>query len=278
MIRKPYAAGSFYPRQKAPLEKMILSMLSDAGTQAWANSNTNAFVSPHAGISYSGKTAAFAYAAIASRLNKRDADTIIIIGPNHTGIGNAIALSKATWETPMGKFETDEEMAEDISHYSNRISLDEEAHHREHSIEVQLPFLAAVAPEKSLICICMGNQSYYNSELVAKAVLHAAEKNSREIIAIASSDLNHYEPAPVAKARDAPLINAIKAADPMVFYRSVEESGNSACGYGPITSAMLISKSMGSARGRILNYSNSGNSSAESGIGVVSYLSAAFTG
>ena len=252
-------------------------MLSDAGNQEWVSRKTNAFIAPHAGIFYSGKTAAFAYAAIASRLNKKDVDTIIIIGPNHTGIGNAISLSEAIWETPMGKFETDEEMAKDIRRYSDRISSDEEAHRMEHSIEVQLPFLAAVAPEKNLICICMGVQSYYNSKLVAEAVLHSAEKNGREIIAIASSDLNHYEPVHVAEARDAPLIEAIKMADPDVFYKSVKESGNSACGYGPVTSAILISKSLGSVRGRILNYSNSGNSSAERDLGVVSYLSAAFT-
>jgi AmmeMemoRadiSam system protein B len=277
MIRKPYVSGIFYPREKAQLKKIILSMLSDAGNQEWVSRKTNSFIAPHAGVSYSGKTAAFAYAAIASRLNKKDVDTIIIIGPNHTGTGNGISLSEATWETPMGKFETDEEMAKDIRRYSDRISPDEEAHRMEHSIEVQLPFLAAVAPEKNLICICMGIQSYYNSKIVADAVLHSAEKNGREIIAIASSDLNHYEPVHVAEARDAPLIDAIKMADPGAFYKSVKESGNSACGYGPITSAILISKSLGSVRGRILNYSNSGNSSAERDLGVVSYLSAAFT-
>lgn len=277
MIRKPYVAGSFYPRQKASLEKMVFSMLSDAGEQEWVSKGTNAFITPHAGISYSGKTAAFTYAAIASRLNKKDADTIIIIGPNHTGIGNEISLSEATWETPMGKFDTDLDMVEEIQRYDDKISIDEDAHRMEHSIEVQLPFLSAVAPKKSLICICMGIQSYYNSKLIAEAVLHSAEKNNREAITIASSDLNHYEPAPVAYMRDKPLIRAIKAADPDGFYRSVEESGNSACGYGPIASAMLISKSLGAKKGMVLNYSNSGNSSTENDHGVVSYISAAFT-
>ena len=218
-----------------------------------------AYVAPHAGYVYSGRTAAVSYKAIATRKGLSEIETIVVIGPNHTGKGFPISISMEDWKTPIGIAENDRELSREISKRSDYIKIDESAHEDEHSIEVQLPFIKHLFPDKRLVFICMGDQSLRASELLSGAIISAANGLNRKIIIVASSDFNHYESAETARRKDTALFDAIKRLDAAAFNRLIGELDDSACGFGPITVAMLFAKQCGAKEGILLKYSNSGD-------------------
>ena len=162
-----------------------------------------------------------------------------------------------------------------ISEDSEYIDIDESAHEGEHSIEVQLPFLQYLFPKKRFVFICMGDQSLEASEILSKAIINAVDGLSRKVIMVASSDFNHYESAETAKRKDAKLLDAIKRLDYKSFNSLVDELDDSACGFGPITVAMMFSRHMGAKAGVVLRYTNSGEETRDYS-SVVAYASIAF--
>ena len=202
-------------------------------------------------------------------------DSVVIVGPNHTGQGAPIAVSTSDWETPLGVAANDTELSNAIASTSEYIYIDEDAHRNEHSIEVQLPFLQRVLPNKRFCFVCLGEQSIGSSELLADAILKASRSLGRKIVVLASSDFNHYESADVAKGKDSKLLDMLKSMDHVAFNRLVDALGDSICGFGPITVAMLFAKGMGAHSGIVLDYSNSGDSTGDYS-SVVAYASVAF--
>lgn len=257
--RKPEVSGAFYPREKEKLERMVDDFVKNAKIGGKDARKAISFVAPHAGYQYSGATAGFTYKALSTRLLAEKAETFVIIGPNHTGYGTPLSLSGKNWMTPLGTVDNDIEFTNALSEYSDSFSIEEDAHKAEHSIEVQLPFLQNVAKNPKCVFLCMGEQSYNSSVLVAEAIAHAEEKLKRKAIVIASSDFDHYESASVAKEKDMKAINTIISLDSKQFIRLIEELNDSACGFGPIAAAALYAKSKGAVKGELLNYSNSGD-------------------
>jgi MEMO1 family protein len=273
-MRRSVFDGSFYPLNKAKLDAFIRNATEEA-TMPEKLGSAVSYVAPHAGYAYSGKIAAFTYKAIKTNPNIENIDTIIVVGPNHTGLGRPISVSGEDWETPMGRSLNDRELSSAIAGASEYIEMDEQAHENEHSIEVQLPFLQCLFPKKRLAFICMGDQSTEASEILSKSIISAAEGLKRRIIVIASSDFNHYEPADVAKRKDSMLFDAIKNTDYRKFNRLVEEVNDSACGFGPITVAMLFARHSNAKNGLVLKYGNSGDATGDYS-SVVAYSSIAF--
>ncbi|MEM0148641.1 MAG: MEMO1 family protein [Candidatus Micrarchaeaceae archaeon] len=274
MFRHPAVAGAFYPNDKAWIKKFISSAIDDAVLQVDA-SKAISFVAPHAGYIYSGKTAAYTYKALKTALLHRRIDTFVIIGPNHTGYGKPIAVSSMDWETPLGIVKNDNALSNEIAKHEF-ITIDEEAHEYEHSIEVQLPFLQMVANEPKCVFICMGDQSLEASKVLSNAIIDASNALGRRIAVIASSDFNHYESAKIAEKKDLPAIEHLKKLDYIGFNASIEASGDTACGYGPITVATIIAIEEKAKEGILLKYSNSGDETKDYS-SVVAYASIIFT-
>ena len=259
-MREPAVAGSFYPEEQDKLAKMINEYLQYAKVDETYSKEAKGFVAPHAGYIYSGRIAAYTYKAIYQYLQHKKVDTIVIIGPNHTGAGSLIAVSDEDWVTPFGIFNNDHEFTRALSKIKG-IDINEAAHEEEHSIEVQLPFIQFISRDFDIkgVFICMLDQSYYSSELLANAINKVKEDLEREIIVIASSDFNHYESAEIAKSKDLPAIEALEKLDMLKFNDIIERVGDTACGFGPITVAGLYAKMNGASRGILLNYGNSGD-------------------
>ena len=274
MSRKSRFNGSFYPSQKKEILQFIEAALRDAKVDAGPGSPFS-YVAPHAGYAYSGKTAAYTYKALSKNPRMSKVETIVVVGPNHTGMGKPIAVSPDDWETPIGISLNDRELSKRIAEGSDYISMDGLAHANEHSIEVQLPFLQHLFPKKKLVFICMGDQRVGASELLSNAIIKASDELKRGIMIIASSDFNHYESAEVAERKDSRLLDAARALDYKGFNRLVEELEDSACGFGPISVAMLFAMRMGGRRGVVLKYTNSGESTGDYS-SVVAYASIAF--
>ncbi|MEW6329123.1 MAG: MEMO1 family protein [Candidatus Micrarchaeota archaeon] len=257
-MRYPVVAGAFYTSDKASLEREVDGYLKGARMGARKEARgIAAGVAPHAGYMYSGWVAAFTYARIAEEY--ASAPTFVIVGPNHTGEGSALAVSLQDWVTPLGEVKNDKELARAVQKNSNLIDFDESAHLHEHSIEVQLPFLQRVYKNFSFVPICMMMQDAETAEDVGRAVAKGARELKREVVLIASSDFTHYESAASANKKDKLALGAIERMDVRAFLETIERERISVCGYAPIGAAIVYAKEMGAKRASVEKYATSGD-------------------
>jgi AmmeMemoRadiSam system protein B len=247
-MRSPAVAGQFYPRNPHELESQLDELFRDVAREELAALGA---VVPHAGYIYSGPVAAEVY----GRLPKRE--TYVILGPNHHGIGAPVALSRDTWSTPLGNVEPDLEMADAV--IGTIIDQEESAHSREHSIEVQLPFLQKRFDGFKILAIAMGLQDEETAIEVGETIGKAASSLRRDCTFIASSDFSHYEPLELARKVDIKLIEAILRMDIPELYSRVYKYDATACGYGPIAAAITAARSLGATTGKLLQYATSGD-------------------
>jgi len=260
-IRRPVVAGSFYAStQKLLREQIKEAFLHPIGPgrlprDVWGDERVPALICPHAGYIYSGPVAAHSYISLEGR---RKPKVVIIIGPNHSGIGSEVSVyPEGEWLTPLGSVPIDSELAKLISKNSDLISLDEYSHDEEHSLEVQLPFLQYVLGSFKLVPIAMLNQDRDVAEEVGRAV--AESVSGQDVLLIASSDFTHYEPDSVAKKKDMMAIDRISALDVEGFYDVIFKHRITACGYGPIAALMTASKILGARNANLLKYATSGD-------------------
>lgn len=206
-------------------------------------------ISPHAGFVFSGGVAAHLYAEIASDGVPK---TFVILGPNHTGHGSGMALSVEDFETPLGVAKVDQELAKALR--KDLVDVDNNAHHFEHSLEVQLPFIQYLTQNFTFVPICMGFQDYDAAISLGETIREAS--HGRDLVVIASTDFSHYVTAGTAKSKDRMALIAIETMDPKKLYDVVIDENISMCGYGPVM-AMLTACRGGKAR--ILKYATSGD-------------------
>ena len=213
-------------------------------------------VCPHAGYVYSG---AVAGAAIS---RARLTDTVIILGPNHTGLGKPFSLMPAgTWETPLGGVDIDEELARNLLADTSYLEEDAEAHLREHSIEVQLPFLQHFKKDVKIVPIVLSHASGAAYKEIGAELALTLNRLGRDVLILASSDMTHYEPQEQAKAKDDYAIRAILKLDADALLERVVERNITMCGYGPVVALMAAARDMEAKRAELVRYQTSGESS-----------------
>ncbi len=280
-MRLPQVAGSFYPAEKPLLERMLSKFEGECGgkeLEKLSGQKIFAVVAPHAGYEYSGLTAMHAYKAIAQSPFAESAGpkTFAIFSPNHTGMGEGCSLSIDDWRTPLGEVKSDVKFCHDLLSASGCLKPSEEAHAKEHSIEVQLPFLQKFFPSAQIagITLLQGENALDVAEDLASALVAAEKKEERRVMVVASSDFTHYEPANVAREKDEEAVHAICKLDAKKFRDLVLEKRLSICGFGAILVAMLYSKKKGAKEGVVLHFSNSGKANPKGD--VVDYASIAF--
>jgi MEMO1 family protein len=252
-MRQPAVAGQFYPLHCEHLEKELKRCFEGLEIR---ERNVLGAVCPHAGYVYSGKVAAHAYAAIP------EADTYILFGPNHTGYGSPISVSRDTWKTPLGTIEVDVDLADGF--LGSIVDADELGHRYEHSIEVQLPFLQyRFERDFKILPICMGMQDEETAIEVGNLAADLVSKSGKRVVFIASSDFTHYQPADLAREVDNEIIEAILNLDVPEIYNRLYRRNASVCGYGPIAAMLTASKKLGGKKATLLNYTNSGDISGD---------------
>ena len=215
-------------------------------------------VSPHAGYVYSGAVAANGFYEVAS-VNFRD---VIMVGPNHYGIGSWVAAMKdGTWETPLGDVQVNSQMAEEIRRRSAALDFDDYAHSRDHCLEVQLPFLQCIKHDFKIVPVVLVSQkrdiALDLGNAISQTIIEMDTLDST--LLLASSDFTHYEPNGEAHKKDAELIKTILSLDVNKFYTILERMNISACGYGAIATMMVAAKNLGATRGELLKYATSGD-------------------
>lgn len=254
MKREPAVAGRFYPRDPLALRDAVKSHI-DATAE---KHSAIGVVAPHAGFKYSGDVAGSVY----SRLEIPE--TVLLLGPNHTGMGERISLmAKGTWSMPFGDLEIDSGLAQALLAESPHIFDSAPAHLSEHSIETQLPFLQYFREDFKFVPICLQRLSLEECRSLSEAISRAAEKTGRDILIVASSDMTHYETHASAEAKDRKAIERILKLDPEGLRATVEANAISMCGVNPVTVMLMAAKDMGATQAELANYMTSGETTGD---------------
>ena len=281
MLRQPAVAGAFYPADPNKLKERIeSSFLDDAGVGFIPELNSfdgseypvNIMV-PHAGYQYSGAIASHGYCEI---VKNGFPEVFIIISPNHTGFGSEISVfNEGEWVTPLGSIEVDNEFANMIIESSDIASADFSAHIREHSIEVQLPFLQYFSTDFKIVPITMGTQTFVTSNDLVNAIFDAANKLNKSYCVIASTDLSHFNNQEKANKVDGFVLEDISEMNEFKLFEEVVQYNITMCGYGPVMATMSLSKRCGKSNSEILAYATSGDVTGDF-TSVVGYASGIF--
>ena len=266
IVRYPAVAGMFYPSDPSELIEVIeYCYLHELGPGSLPTRGIFrkpiGLVCPHAGYIYSGPVAGHSYKALSSRVDGEI--TVVILGPNHTGLGSGISTMKGIWRTPLGDVKTDDEFVDRLWRACDILDLDESAHLREHSIEVQLPFLQHLSMLHSIdfkiVPISMMMQDYETAMEVGYTVAKVSMELDRRVVIVASTDFTHYEPQDIATKKDALAIRAILNMDEKELYTTVVNNNITMCGYGPTMAMMRAMKELGAEDVRLLAYATSGD-------------------
>jgi hypothetical protein len=254
MSRQPAVAGQFYSGTTLGLRKQVLQYLQP-GAAAEAAIGV---VSPHAGLIYSGAVAGEVYSAIKAPA------TFVLIGPNHRGTGEPIALyAGGEWSIPTGSLSIDQELGRLIAAQAPLVSVDESAHLMEHSLEVQLPFIAEVAKQAKILPISVTHASLGVCKTVGEAVAAAIKQCGYPVTIVASTDMSHYVSADTARRLDGLAIERILQLDPEGLYATVYEYKISMCGVYPTTIMLYAAKALGATHARLVRYATSGEVSGD---------------
>lgn len=251
--RPPAVAGMFYEGSPDRLERQVRECI-DVNPQPDTKERFIAAVVPHAGLMYSGHVAAAFYAS--ADLPKR----YVILCPNHTGAGHYAAINRSgAWRTPLGDVSIDEDLADAIMRRTPIVADDARAHAREHSLEVQLPFLQQLAGSFTFVPLCLATHRYELCEEIGNAVADAVAAAEEPVGLLASSDLNHYQNQQITLQKDKAAIDAVVDLDPRELWRVVDEKDISMCGFIPTTTALIAAKKLGATKARLLKHATSGD-------------------
>jgi AmmeMemoRadiSam system protein B len=256
MIRNAVVAGHFYPGSRTSLLREVESLIDSKAQKR----DAIGVVSPHAGYAYSGSVAGSVLSSIEPRPN------YIIMGPNHTGLGERFGLDTSdSWETPLGEVRINRTLADRIRNNSRHIKDDSLSHAHEHSIEVQIPFLQVLQERFSIVPIVVSYASLDTYREVGKTIAASIKELSleKDVTIIASSDMTHYEPHEEAKKKDKVAIEAVLALDEKKLVEKVAEMGITMCGFAPTAIMIVAAKALGAKTASLVRYQTSGDTSGD---------------
>jgi len=270
-VRRAAVAGTWYPKAAPALEAAVDRHLAVAARRgAGPDGELVALIAPHAGLMYSGPVAAHAY----QLLRGRGFDVAVLVGPSHyTGFDGVALFPSGGFETPFGVARIDQQCARSIAAASPVVHDQPAVHAREHSLEMQLPFLARLAPDLPIVPLLVGYQTAATAAALGAAL--AAALRGRRALLIASSDLSHYHDARTAAAMDNVVIECVARFEPDSLQAVLDARPEHACGGGPMVAVMRAAREAGARDARILDYADSGDVSGDKSA-VVGYLAAAF--
>ncbi|MCG3172695.1 MAG: hypothetical protein GMKNLPBB_00849 [Myxococcota bacterium] len=247
--REPAVAGSFYLAHGEKLRRQL---------RVWLASDQQtipaiAVMSPHAGYVYSGATAASVFRRI------QVPEHVMVLGPNHTGAGPDVSVrSSGEWITPVGDAPCDEALCRAILREAPMARADQLAHRREHSIEVQLPFLLERNPRVRIAPVILGRLDEPRIRELGVALARAIRSMGEPVLMVISSDMNHYEKADTALRKDDLALERFLALDPAGLLEVTQREQISMCGVIPAAVALHAALSLGASQAELINHTHSG--------------------
>ncbi len=242
----------FYEARPDRLEKDVRAHLA-AGAGEEPRPAFGAIV-PHAGYVYSGPVAGAVYARIAIP------PVVVLLCPNHTGRGSPASLEPSdAWRTPLGDVPVNRRLSSRLRDLAPSLEPDTAAHAREHSLEVQLPFLQVLRPAVEIVPVCLGAHDLDLCREVGDALAAIRAEEEEPPLFLASSDMNHYESRAVGRRKDERALDRIAAMDPEGLFTTVLSEGISMCGFLPATALLFAARRAGVPRARVVARRDSGD-------------------
>ena len=255
MIRPPAVAGQFYPDTASEVDLELDTLIPPIVSKRHAI----AAICPHAGWLYSGRTAGFVYSQV------EIPDRIILVGPNHHGIGSQYAVYGAgSWHTPAGDVPIAEPLAADLLDNCELLAEDVRAHGGEHSLEVQVPMLLRANPNVRIVPLLIGGgwpESGGRRDLreIGAAIAQTVQDFGKPVLLLASTDLNHYEDQETSRVKDKLILDAVVRLDEDALMDRVRDVEVSMCGVAATYIVIHAAKKLGAKRAELLDYRTSGD-------------------
>lgn len=261
-VRSPAVSGLFYKGRPRALEADVRGFLEGASGLRRPAGSWRALLLPHAGHVYSGPVCGAGVGAV------EWPETVLLLGPNHTGLGAPVALSPArAWSTPLGEVPISPQLVEALLASCGSIAYDAEAHRQEHALEVILPFLQVSRPDVAIACVTVGAHDLQTCLELGRGVAIALEslaRQGREVAIVVSSDLNHFLPREQNWRKDLRALDALESGDAAgLFRRVLHEERISMCGVLPATVLLSALSLLGTARPRVLAHGDSADASGD---------------
>ena len=259
MIRAPAVAGQFYPATASEVDGALDTLIVPAVSKCRAI----AVVCPHAGWMYSGHTAGLVYS------NVEIPDRVILVGPNHHGVGSRYAMySSGAWHTPVGDVPVAEPLASELLDNCDLLAEDAQAHRQEHSLEVQVPMLLRANPNVHIVPVLIGGnwpESGGRRDLreIGAAIAQTVQEYGKPVLLLASTDLNHYENQETSNIKDKLVLDAVVNLDQEALMDRVIDVEVSMCGVAPTYIVLYAAKKLGAKRAELLEYRTSGDVSGD---------------
>ena len=255
-VRAPAVSGRFYPDTPADLERTVRDLLEAVGPSPVHPVQGCAAVAPHAGYPYSGLTAAHVFARL------QIPSVVVILAPNHTGVcdapGGASLWEAGAFRTPLGDVPVDDRFAAALLEASPLVGPDHAAHAHEHAVEVELPFLQVRRADVRIVPLVLAWDGWDRCRELGETLAALVRRWPDRALLLASSDLTHYEPAPVAARKDRRALEAVEALDGAELLARCRGEHISMCGRAPTATILAAARTFGDARAEVVHYSHSG--------------------
>ena len=259
MVRPPAVAGQFYPETAAEVDAELRALIPPADTKRHAI----AVVCPHAGWTYSGRTAGFVYSQV------EIPDRVILVGPNHHGVGSSYAVyGSGSWHTPAGDVPIAEPLAAELLDNCELLAEDLRAHGGEHSLEVQVPMLLHANPNVRIVPLLIAGGwsdagERRNLREIGAAIAQTVQEFGKPVLLLASTDLNHYENQETSNIKDKLVLDAVMNLDEEALMDRVHDVEISMCGVASTYIVLHAAKKLGAKHAELLDYRTSGDVSGD---------------
>lgn len=251
MVRHPAVAGQFYPANPRELSALIHRYTD--GTRGQEPVRARACLVPHAGYVYSGPVAGAVFSRIVIP------DKILLLGVRHYPRGESLAiLSEGMWRTPLGDVPIDEQLAARLRKACPELREDSVAHSREHSLEVELPFLQSLNPRFTFVPVALGTIRFEELVKVGEGVARVLAESDEDILIVTSSDMNHYEDEETTRQKDHKAIDRMLQLDAKGLYEVCRDEEISMCGLGPAVAMLTALRALGVKSAEVVRYATSG--------------------
>jgi len=251
-IKEPNVAGSFYPDNPVELSQMIDKFIEAAKPEP-IEGEIFALICPHAGYGYSGQAAAYGYKLIKGK----PYNTVVIIGPSHQYAFSGISVyPQGVFRTPLGDLTIDREFAAKLLYQDSEITFEPAAFAKEHSVEVELPFLQRSIKDFKIVPIVMGDCSLNTCKELAE-LLKQAIGSRKDVLVVASTDMYHGYNFQETEIIDHLTISYLKNMDSEGLYYGLREGKLQLCGGFGVVSTLILAKELGHNKLKVLNYTNS---------------------
>jgi AmmeMemoRadiSam system protein B len=255
-LRPSPIAGSWYPGVAAALKSQIQNYLKASKlSEDELSGEVIGLVAPHAGYIYSGRTAAYAYKAV----QKTPHPLVVILSPFHPHTASLfLTTAHSAYQTPLGAVPVAVKELQVLDNLMGRESLPliQIANDKEHSLEIQLPFLQTIwETDFSLIPVMVRTYAPEAIQKLAECLYQTIKE--KDFLVIASTDLSHFYPLEAAEVLDAEMLRRISALDAVGVLSAESDGSASACGAGAVAAMLWIAEMAGADKAKILNYSTS---------------------